>query len=190
MIFVLEINNMKHKILSLFFIIFVSLFSLNAYAQQEQQKVAQAQDEAIIELSILFDENSAAIHKKYEPEIDNVVATIVNMIEQQYRNKDIQGFGYGVIIDGHVNDSEAAKKRNKTLSQKRAKALKDVLVAKFQKTKFGIIFKEKKFKIQHHGNKSPFVDKNNQVTRDKALNRRAVASFTLIFEYPTKVQTK
>lgn len=162
---------------------------MNAYAQQEQQKVTQ--DEATLELSIFFDENSTAIHKKYEPEIDNVVATIVNMIEQQYRNNDIQGFGHGVIIDGHVNDSEAAKKRNKTLSQKRAKALKDVLVAKFQKTKFGgIIFKEKKFKIQHHGNKSPFVDKNNQVTRDKALNRRAVASFTLIFEYPTKVQTK
>lgn len=174
---------MKHKILSLFFIIFISLFSLNAYAQQEQQKVTQ--DEAKLELSIFFDENSAVIHKKYEPEIDNVVATIVNMIGQQYRNNDIQRFAYGVIIDGHVNDSEAAKKRNKTLSQKRAKALKDVLVAKFQKTKLGgILFKEKDFKIQYHENKSPFVDKNNQVTRDKALNRRAVTSFTLIFEYP------
>jgi OOP family OmpA-OmpF porin len=115
-----------------------------------------------INLAVTFDTNSAVVKDEYIGEVRKV-AEFMN----QYLNTN-------VTVEGH-SDSSGADAYNKSLSQRRADAVRDVLVQRL-----GI--EAERVTAMGYGEERPVAD--NNTAEGRAINRRVVA------EIGTSVTTK
>lgn len=106
-----------------------------------------------IELAVTFDTNSAVVKDEYIPEVRKV-AEFMN----QYLNTN-------VTVEGHT-DSSGSDAYNKSLSQRRADAVRDVLVQRL-----GI--EAERVTSVGYGEERPVAD--NNTVEGRAANRRVVA---------------
>ncbi|OPH34206.1 OmpA family protein [Moraxella equi] len=109
-----------------------------------------------IELEVLFDTDKHFVKSKYHEEIKRV-----SDFMQQHPHAT-------VVIEGHT-DSRASEAYNQALSERRAKAVKDVLV----KT-YGV--DESAVTTEGHGELRPRA--TNDTAEGRQLNRRVMAVFT------------
>jgi OOP family OmpA-OmpF porin len=101
-------------------------------------------------LRIKFDNNSSLVAPEYRDEL----ATAAQCINDYPGNE--------VLIYGHT-DSKGAAEYNQKLSEKRASAVRNSLIAQFA-------IAEKKLKIRGFGEDLPVAD--NETSEGRALNRR------------------
>ncbi|MEP0072111.1 MAG: OmpA family protein [Marinomonas sp.] len=106
-----------------------------------------------VELNILFDSGKADIHPRFYSELKDLASFL-----RSHPNST-------VIIEGHTDD-RGSEELNKTLSQKRATAIADVLVDSFR-------IKSERVKGIGYGESRPISSNDTETGREK--NRRVVA---------------
>ena len=122
-------------------------------------KAATAVEKQIVEkgrvtLNVQFDTNKAVVKPRYEKDIQELADAMT-------RHPELK-----VLIEGHT-DSVGDKKYNLNLSQKRAEAVKDVLVKKYK-------IDPARLKAKGFGEDDPIADNKTKEGRQK--NRRVEAS--------------
>ena len=111
------------------------------------------QEEVSIELEVLFDTNKAAVKQEYYDSIKRVAEFM-----RQYPYTT-------AVIEGHT-DSKGSAKLNKRLSQRRADAVREVLIRQFS-------VEASRLTAVGYGKEHPIADNSSEAGRRK--NRRVVA---------------
>ncbi|UTV99895.1 OmpA family protein [Marinomonas rhizomae] len=104
-------------------------------------------------INIQFGLNNSTVEQKFYPKIEEIASFLKDNPEST------------VVIEGHADDTGAAS-YNQTLSEKRAKAISDILVRTFE-------ISELRIDAIGYGEERPFVENDTEAHR--AENRRAVA---------------
>lgn len=104
-------------------------------------------------INIQFGLNKTNVEQKFYPEIENIATFL----------KDNPGST--VVIEGHTDDSGAAS-YNQMISEKRAKAIADVLIRTFE-------ISDTRVEAIGYGEERPFVENDTEAHRE--ANRRVVA---------------
>lgn len=107
-----------------------------------------------VNLAVKFDTNSAVVKEEYMADIRNL-ATFMN----QYQNTE-------VTVEGHT-DSTGSDAYNKTLSQRRAESVRDVLIQRMN-------IEAERVKAVGYGEERPVADNNTVAGREQ--NRRVVGA--------------
>lgn len=111
------------------------------------------QEEVSIELEVLFDTNKAAVKQEY---YDNIKRVAEFMRQYPYTTAE---------IEGHT-DSDGSVKLNKRLSQRRADAVREVLISQFN-------VETSRLTAVGYGEERPIADNSTKAGKHK--NRRVVA---------------
>ena len=106
-----------------------------------------------VKLNILFGNNKTDVEQKYYPEIEKLATFLKNNPEST------------ILIEGHTDDSGAAS-YNQTVSEKRAKAIADVLIRTFEVS-------EERVNAIGYGEDAPIFE--NDSAEHREANRRVVA---------------
>jgi OmpA-OmpF porin, OOP family len=117
----------------------------------EQQSVPDAHPP--LSLNIEFGSNKTVVEQKFYPEIEKLATYL-----KENPNST-------VVIEGHTDDTGAAS-YNQTVSEKRAKAIADVLIRTFE-------IDETRVRAIGYGEQEPLV--NNDSAENRQANRRVVA---------------
>ncbi|WP_339718820.1 OmpA family protein [Marinomonas primoryensis] len=126
-------------------------------AQNEEPELTEQAPEVValppVKLNVLFGNNKTDVEQKYYPEIEKLA---------MYLKEHPQST---VLIEGHTDDSGAAS-YNQTVSDKRAKAIADVLIRTFEVS-------EERVSAIGYGEDTPLFD--NDTAEHRKANRRVVA---------------
>jgi OOP family OmpA-OmpF porin len=126
-------------------------------AQNEEPELTEQAPEVValppVKLNVLFGNNKTDVEQKYYPEIEKLA---------MYLKEHPQST---VLIEGHTDDSGAAS-YNQTVSEKRAKAIADVLIRTFEVS-------EERVSAIGYGEDTPLFD--NDTAEHRKANRRVVA---------------
>ncbi|MFT6403995.1 MAG: OOP family OmpA-OmpF porin [Marinomonas primoryensis] len=126
-------------------------------AQNEEPALTEQAPEVValppVKLNVLFGNNKTDVEQKYYPEIEKLA---------MYLKEHPQST---VLIEGHTDDSGAAS-YNQTVSEKRAKAIADVLIRTFEVS-------EDRVSAIGYGEDTPLFD--NDTAEHRKANRRVVA---------------
>ncbi|MDE8601359.1 OmpA family protein [Marinomonas sp. RSW2] len=106
-----------------------------------------------VKLNVLFGNNKTDVEQKYYPEIEKLA-----MFLKEHPQST-------VLIEGHTDDTGAAS-YNQTVSEKRAKAIADVLIRTFEVS-------EERVSAIGYGEDTPLFD--NDTAEHRKANRRVVA---------------
>lgn len=120
---------------------------------EETPEQTDVMAEAPGKINIQFGLNKTNVEQKFYPEIENIATFL----------KDNPGST--VVIEGHTDDSGAAS-YNQMISEKRAKAIADVLIRTFE-------ISDTRVEAIGYGEERPFVENDTEAHRE--ANRRVVA---------------